>query len=404
MISISTFFGFTAFLFALFGAILKIVENSSSQNFEGLRLFFKKSWILIDESPFRSLPTNIIRQLIYPKFLFNNRLTRFIESNDFIPLFYLFIHPTTLILHFVVWGFSFYSVLAGLIFVLVFAVYHWFHLNHKPIEEYLLKIPPGLIFIMLFMITGLYSTFLIIKLTISLSFIWSTVLIILIAPPIWIWHFRFFVSEIYPTFHDGPSMINYYSFMGLIKPMIGLFVAGSFSLTFLSFLIGHILYPLDHIPRTWQMLISNFFSDGLTLIFTYALLKKSLNFRKVLLPLFILLDLFIATILAIFSLFFGLLYTEESLTILEVFNVLIAKSPEGKLLHFGVYFWVMHTAFIPTLFFLSVIMTGWICKIVLECLKWFFHKGYLPKNNPFQLTIAVCGLFAVIFSYLAVVF
>jgi len=174
-------------------------------------------------------------------------------------------------------------------------------------------------------------------------------------------------------------------------------VAASFLVTLVAFLVGRSAQPGCWVPQTLQMLLSNVFFDGLTLVATFAILSWAVArpglFR---IPAAVFVDLIIGALLACASLYFGLVFTDKGLSVGEVFRVLIARSPAGDTLDFGPYFWAMHTTFLPTLGYLAVIFACWLGKAMLIPVQWFFGKGQELKN-PLRLTAVLCTLIAALF-------
>lgn len=110
-------------------------------------------------------------------------------------------------------------------------------------------------------------------------------------------------------------------------------------------------------------------------------------------PIAITLDTILAATLACLSLYLGLVFTEHSLSVSETVRVLFALNPDGTAWELGPYFWVMHTTFLPTIFYLALILVAYIGKALLSVVHRFF--GMAKENdNPLKLTSALCGLIA----------
>jgi hypothetical protein len=106
--------------------------------------------------------------------------------------------------------------------------------------------------------------------------------------------------------------------------------------------------------------------------------------------------------LACGSLYFGLVITDKALNLSQILHILIGRSIDNTHYELSPYFWTMHTTFIPTLLYLSLILFCWIGKAMLIPVRWFFGKGQEHKN-PLKLAAALCGLFVAIFTVLAFV-
>ncbi|MGR3311410.1 MAG: hypothetical protein ACUZ77_11640, partial [Candidatus Brocadiales bacterium] len=170
----------------------------------------------------------------------------------------------------------------------------------------------------------------------------------------------------------------------------------SFSITVFSLLIGHAASPKAWIPQTIQMLMSNVICDGITLVITIKILQWAIKKPGVLRILYaIVFDLFVALILACSSIYFGLFLTEKALSVKEILYILFAMPPDGSSWELGPYFWAMHTTFLPTLFYLSIIFVAWMGKAFLTPVEWFFGKGHEHKH-PLSLCAALCVLLAAI--------
>lgn len=173
-----------------------------------------------------------------------------------------------------------------------------------------------------------------------------------------------------------------------------------FALTFIGFLIGHLIDPLAYVPQTRQMLYSNTLFDLLTIAVTFRIFSKALtkssSFR---LPMAIFFDLLVAAVLACCSLYFGLRGTDKALGVKELFYVLFARSPDGSQFELSPYFWTMHTTFLPIFLYLLFILFCWASKAFLIPARWFFGKGKEFKN-PLDLTSGLCALIMAILAVL----
>lgn len=179
---------------------------------------------------------------------------------------------------------------------------------------------------------------------------------------------------------------------------IGTAVGLSFTITFLSFVVGNLVSINSYIPQTFQMLISNVIFDGLTLLVTFKILEWSLSKNSwIRIPLAITFDIIVAAFLACISLYVGLLYSKNELLIGEVLLILIGKAKSGYGFELGPLFWAMHTTFIPTFIYLLFITVGFLGKSLITPIKWFFGKGQEHKN-PFALTAALFTILATILT------
>ena len=98
--------------------------------------------------------------------------------------------------------------------------------------------------------------------------------------------------------------------------LFGQALGTSFVITLLAFLVGNLISPEAHVPRTWQMLISNVLLDGVTLLATFALITWAVREKAWWrIPSAIVLDFLVACLLACASLYIGLVFTEDELTL-----------------------------------------------------------------------------------------
>lgn len=180
--------------------------------------------------------------------------------------------------------------------------------------------------------------------------------------------------------------------------LFGFGISASFFITFISLSFGYYIEPSAYVPKTLQMLFSNAFFDGLSLIITIKILSLAVgSSRKLPIPIAIFFDIILAGLFACASLWIGLVGTKEMLSLREILSVLIGKSSNSTQFAFGPYFWAMHTVFIPTLIYLSIILLCWMGKIfVLPIARLFSRARYVDK--PHRLTAGALLLLAAIFG------
>ncbi len=137
------------------------------------------------------------------------------------------------------------------------------------------------------------------------------------------------------------------------------------------------------------MVFANLLFDGLTMVVTFKVLAAAVRrsaFMRI--PAFIVLDLVLAGLLAIGSLYFGTVKTVHALPLLNMLHILIGRSPDGSHWQFGPYFWVMHTTFLPTLACLLLILICWFGRALLIPVHRFFGKA-AEHEHPLKLTAAL---------------
>lgn len=196
--------------------------------------------------------------------------------------------------------------------------------------------------------------------------------------------------------------------LGQASVFIFLFgVSLSLVMTFGAFLIGNYYEPEAYVPQTLQMVFSNAIFDGLTFALTLMIMRQLGKpwfwFRRwrafLALIGFVIVDLFIASILSMASLFFGMLGTPEALTIEQVANVLIGLNTAGTEYSAGPFFWVMHTAFFPTLGYLAVISFWSLAKLIFTVMGLFAKRaasrGLMSTGG---MILAVAGIYEAILA------
>jgi len=159
-----------------------------------------------------------------------------------------------------------------------------------------------------------------------------------------------------------------------------------------------IVSDLEVRTLVFSILFSNVIFDLLTVFITYFILKRELNNRRFLF-LFISLDIIMSACFSIYSIYFGLLGTEQSIDLLEATRMLIGLSPDGSMWQFGSYFWAMHTTFIPTLIYLSVLILMIIAKYITIPVANFFYRASVTED-PYMMYaffyVTLSGIFLLI--------
>lgn len=178
----------------------------------------------------------------------------------------------------------------------------------------------------------------------------------------------------------------------------GITLTASFSITLIALLVGHVADSTYWVPKTMQMLVSNVFFDGLTMLATILILTLAVPpQRRISIPLAVCLDVVVAAIFACASLYCGVAFTERHLGFVEVGRILVALSPDGGHFEIGPYFWAMHTTFIPTLLYMAVIIFCWIGKMLIIPVASVLSRGAID-DKPHNLTASVFAFIAVVFG------
>jgi succinate dehydrogenase hydrophobic anchor subunit len=175
----------------------------------------------------------------------------------------------------------------------------------------------------------------------------------------------------------------------------------SMALSFITFALGHALYPDIVAPRTWQLFGANALSDGLTLSATFLVVRWAVAPGKLLgrIPLAILLCLGISAILSCLALYFGLLGTAQALSPGAVLNVLFGRAPDGQVREYGPYFWIMRTTFLPIALYLLVLLIFWLIKVALDPAAWIVRQA-TPRATPLSYLAAATGIYVAAFGAL----
>jgi hypothetical protein len=182
---------------------------------------------------------------------------------------------------------------------------------------------------------------------------------------------------------------------------VGMAIAVSFPITLLSLLLGSLALPTSWIPKTTQMLASNVVCDGLTMYATLMILSLAIrDDARLSIALAVALDIAVGALLACASLYFGLVFTDHALSIGQVCRVLVGLSPVGNHFEVGPYFWAMHTSFIPSLCYLSLIVFCWLGKLFVLPVAAILSKGR-AVDKPHHLTAGALLLLFALFAALA---
>ncbi|WP_417486540.1 hypothetical protein [Maricaulis sp.] len=193
----------------------------------------------------------------------------------------------------------------------------------------------------------------------------------------------------------------------LNQASVFLFLLGiclSLALTFSALALGSLLEPTAPLPQTPQLVVFNAVFDGLTLMLTIRVLQFATRgaFRRgssdviASLKVFgaIIVDIGIAAGLAFLSLYVGLFGSEFQVSAAEAFRVLIGLAPNGEGAEFGPYFWVMHTAFIPTLMYLLGLVLLILMKLIATLFYIVFNGRFgraIPATGTLLMTVSAMG-------------
>jgi hypothetical protein len=125
---------------------------------------------------------------------------------------------------------------------------------------------------------------------------------------------------------------------------------------------------------------------------TCLILRKALAGRGVLrVPVAVVATIVVSALWACSSLFFAVAFTERALSVREVLRTFVGRSPDGSRVELGPYFWMMHTTFLPTLFYLGVILLAWFGKMLVHPIEWVL-RTHKEHDKPLALSAAFCGV------------
>lgn len=356
------------------------VKNEDDQS--TIQKWFHKKWEIINNSPWLTLPEKVIEWIIKIKNAssgLGNKLLKLTNKDLFI---YFFVFVVCVILFFgasFLWGLTI-SIIALIPLIL-------YVLNFKKISKNMRRLP--------FIFYVFYMSFIIFKTILTTNIYYASIIMLLIMP--FSFSLFFIPLGLILIVSGTTSKENTNSFAANISTAMAI----SFFITFLAISIGHIIIPTGWVPQTFQMLISNVLLDGFTLLATFYILEEFVKPPYLIrIPLAITVDLFVAAVFACASLYFGLVGTEQALTIPQILNILMFKSPNGGSLEFGPFFWTMHTTFIPTVIYLFIILLCWLAKLMLQPIHLFFDWARI-HNHPLRLTAALCVIFVAVFTALS---
>ena len=384
--------GGLAGVFALLAAVLAFWESAQNEKHERTQAWFKGKWVGIRNSRWLLLPETTIEAVLEVK-SYLRKLVTYSTHADWVAM--LVFTSCLIVLPlgcFLTWGF--YASLGGLVFALPvtllgltfttkFRNYKWAMM----IRAWGKLAPKYGKAIYSLAVLGMGAVLITLQ-VLNMRIGYATIAMVGLLPV-----YSFYLAiplDSLAGMYTGHYSKKYVSF--------SLVIAVSFSVTFVAMLVGHFADGSAWVPQTLQMLVSNVVFDGITMVATLAILSWAVAKRTILrIPCAIVLDVIIAGLLACCSLYFGLVFTDRALSVGGVFNVLVGRSAGGGGFNLGPYFWTMHTTFLPTMFYLSLIIAAWMGKLVLAPAKWFFGIGHEHKS-PLKLTAALLTLLSVMFG------
>lgn len=179
-------------------------------------------------------------------------------------------------------------------------------------------------------------------------------------------------------------------------------------LTVFGLYVGRYFDASSQLDLTPQILIANTFFDALTIAVTIALLRwvsfggflQSWTLRLLIAaPL----DLALGALFAVASIYLSLVGTEHAITLGQSYDLLLPDIVDNSVYGLGPEFWIMHTTFLPTSFYLIVLLTGVLAYFVFIWLP----DGVVsqdPNQNqkPLAALASICGIYGLIVQALAI--
>jgi len=372
---------------------MRSIFLSKQEDREALQEKYRARWQSIRDGGYLELPERGVIWLIRLKdqtAKWSDALVeKFVESKFGLSIF-IVAGPVSLQIHYGMTILEVLGVLGGFLLIIFVAV-----IVTKSRGDLILPVS-GVLYSFVLCITML-------QIALSLNIYW-TVFLIMIILPIIVLSILMALSSLIEGFFPATYEV------GNEGASFSVAFAISFLITAIALLIGSFATSKAYIPQTVQMFLANALCDGFTLLLTYVILGGAVTRavgkneprevkRKYPLYVAITLDVGVAAFIACLSLYLGLLGSDNALSIKETVNVLVAHSPSGATYELGPYFWAMHTTFIPTIIYLTVIALGYVGKLFILPIFHVFRKGH-AIDKPHDLTAAVFAFVTVLFAAL----
>lgn len=382
-------FGGLAAILAVFAAILGLMEVGENDKHLNAKNWYKRKWNTIHNSTWLQMPEQAIRWVIHAK----NRITHWITTlaqSMFVARCIFTTAPFTLCaICWINWNWK----LATLAFILSLPCTFLVFTKRGEVRAFLKS--------KIHKFDGIIPVIVYIGLT-TISF--STLLVLIMPNEYNLNTLLWFVLAASITFLavlGSFNLINHIADLSIDHNYIRIanaLLVSFFDLMalFCAFAVGRISNPGDWIPEKLQVYFSNFLFDTATILAAFYLLTWAVKQRALItIPMSIFINLLLGILFAACSLYFGLIFSENAISLNETLNVLIGRSLDGASWHLGTYFWVMHTTFIPILLYSLLVLVCWVGKAVLIPVEFFFGKAQ-THDNPFKLTAAVLGVFVAV--------
>jgi hypothetical protein len=206
----------------------------------------------------------------------------------------------------------------------------------------------------------------------------NTILISLLASPFIVYYISlfFFIPGAFRKITKSPRYMRFSVFIAVV-------IVISINITTIAMYIGHLFNEKSIIPRTFQIYFVNlccdFLSVGLTFkIFNWAVKKDGL----IKLPLAFIGVIFISVVLAIASIYLGLLFTENQLSI---FEIIFMYKMNSELFGSSLFF-LMNSVFIPILLIILILILAYLGKLFLFFIRKLLAR-YVKDIKAINLTL-----------------
>ena len=403
------------------------IQTKSDQSV--IHMWFRTRWAMLSDSSWRTLPQRVVEMLLG----LAEKISSLLPKSDGHPNWFTKAIAVSDIsaamcvafvigLHQPIRGF-----VVGIVAVASIILFYraGFKLGKAVHDSH--RVSGGLFFLTLGMLTKLILVIFLIRLSLHVELLYSTVISIVAAPlmllPCLLFsNFVGFVRTLRnPDFTeiamkydvevllDTPSedeLLNEYRWIMRRSSLYGLFVSMGVSLsllmTFSALTVGHVIEPTLPVPRSAQLLVINGLFDGMTLAMTVWVLERAVIDRRFPLPLAVLADVVLAGLFAVLSGFLGVLRTPYSLSMKQACYVLLGRGTNGISWQLGPLFWVVHTSFIPTILYLCIVLLSYCAKATIGPTQWFLGKGAHEDINAIGMTsrfVALLGAINALFLY-----
>ena len=396
---ITIFKAFCATMVVISGVLaawFELLNRAKTKEEHGrLKHWYEQKWQSINRTGLLELPEIVVKWFLGSKIYFDKLVEKFYAKVQ--ESIKIFIFISTIIVGLVlIWEeFGFMIFLGGILIIIPSLLFYILVLkmDGPTMAESLTKffgLAIGFLLILSFVnVIWLFLFYVLLQKIIMLPITYALLVTSLVLP----------MLAIYMTIPFELLGLGIFGKMGMVQ----LTITASLFMTLFSLTIGHYAAPGEWVPQTIRMYLANILCDGLTVFATFKILKLAVRAKKrIPIPVAVIIDVIVAAVLAVASLWLGLVGTDNSLSLTQIINILIGRSADGASLGFGPLFFVMHTTFLPTIFYLSVILLCWLAKLVVLPIAKVLSKGQ-DIDQPHQLTAGVFLLISSVFGSILII-